>query len=72
MNTLLDSTIEDLLSGNLKIIKKVRETKAYYVGERRVKARKAVFYYAKNKKDGSKNMISAKIRKQYEDLLSKH
>ena len=72
MNTLLDSTIEDILSGNLIIIKKTVKSKAYYMGERRVKARTSIYYYSKNLKNGSSYKISAKIRKEYEELLSKH
>lgn len=72
MNTLLDNTIEDLLSGNLKIIKKVRKTKVYYVGKRRVEARNAVYYYAKNIKDGSNKVISDKVKKQYKEVLLKN
>ena len=72
MNTLLDSTIEDILSGELVIVERIINIKAHYAGIKRVKARKVKFYYAKNLKNGSSYQINAKIRRQHEELLSKN
>ncbi len=69
MSSLLDTTIEDLLSGTIIITTKVIKYKTYYVGERRVKGKTATYYYAKNIKTRDEINISKKIREQYEQLL---